>query len=212
MIRDILVHLDGGDRDSLQFSVAAALALRFGARLTGLFARSERDWAATVAQRSSEAFEAAAAASEAQFTAATRDLGRPCRWWRLAHGEPAHVLIQTMAAARFHDLLVIGQHRPDKNAPADLLEQVILQSGRPVLILPAVGHYPSVGTNILLAWNGGREAARALHDALPLIVQADNVEILTVRPPSSDTGSPGRRPAAFEHRRPSGGPWRQSDP
>lgn len=186
MFKDILVHLDGGDRDSMQCAVAVGLASRFGARLTGLFARSEQLWAATVARRSSDAFEAAAQQSQDQFAAATRDLGINSRWWRLAHGEPSHVLIETMAAARFHDLLVIGQHHDGKKAPDDLIEKVILQSGRPVLIVPAVGHYPSVGTNVLVAWNGSREAARALHDGLPLIVTANNVEVLTVRGPGAE--------------------------
>lgn len=183
MYKDILVHLDGGDRDPLRIAAAATLAKRFGGRLTGLFARSEASRTAAVARRASEGFEAAATHSEEQFTAATKDLGITARWWRLAHGELGHVLGETAVCARFHDLIVLGQHHEGKDAPEDLVEHIILQSGRPVLILPAVGTYPTIGTNVLAAWNGGRESSRALHDAMPMIETATNVEVLTVRAP-----------------------------
>lgn len=181
MIKDILVHLDGGDRDPVRIAAALSLADRFGGRLTGLFARSERHPAAAVARRSSDAFELAATHSEEQFKAAATGTGVPLRWWRLAHGEVGHVLHETVVAARFHDLVVLGQHHDGKDAPEELVEHLILESGRPVLVLPSVGTYPTIGSNVLVAWNAGREAARALHDAMPLVESAANVEILTVR-------------------------------
>ncbi|HLO78643.1 MAG TPA: universal stress protein, partial [Magnetospirillum sp.] len=123
-----------------------------------------------------------------QFTQSVANAGVPVRWWSVAHGEAGHVLHETVLAARFHDLIVLGQHHDGKDAPEELVEHAILQSGRPVLVLPAVGAYPSVGTNVLLAWNGSREAARALHDAMPLLEGAANVEILTVRGQPPKTG------------------------
>jgi nucleotide-binding universal stress UspA family protein len=169
MYRDILVHLDGGPRDALLVNVARALAERHAGRLTGLFAR-----------RSSEELEAAANASEAAFTKATRDGSIRVRWKRLPSGSPFDIIAEMAASARFYDLVVMGQHHEDKPSPADLGEQVILQSGRPVLVIPAVGEYPTIGTNVLVAWNGGREASRAMHDALPLLAKAASVGVLTV--------------------------------
>jgi nucleotide-binding universal stress UspA family protein len=189
MYKDILVHLDGGDRDPLRIGAGVALAKRFGGRLTGLFARSEHQRAATVARRSSDNFELAAKHSEEQFTAAAQNAGVPLRWWRLSHGETGHVLHETVVCARFHDLVILGQHHEGKDAPEELVEHVILQSGRPVLVLPAVGTYPTLATNVLVAWNGGRESARALHDGMPLVEGATNVEILTVKPPQTKAGA-----------------------
>ncbi|HLO76866.1 MAG TPA: universal stress protein, partial [Magnetospirillum sp.] len=68
MMKDILVHLDGGTRDDIRIGAALSLAQRFGGRLTGLFARSERQSAAMVARRASDAFALAAKQSEEQFT------------------------------------------------------------------------------------------------------------------------------------------------
>lgn len=181
MYKDILVHLDGGHRDPLRIEAAATLAKRFGGRLTGLFARAENQRVAVIARRGSEAFEAAAVISERQFAETTAAAGIATRWWRLEHGEQSHVLAETAIAARFHDLIIVGQHHDGKDAPEDLIEQLVLQSGRPVLILPAVDTYPAIGSNIMVAWNGGREASRALHDAMPLLEGAEAVEIISVR-------------------------------
>ena len=181
MYKDILVHLDGGHRDPLRIEAAAGLAKRFGGRLTGLFARAENQGLAVIARRGSEAFEAAAATSEQQFNEVVAQTGISARWWRLEHGEQSHVLAETAIAARFHDLVIVGQHHDGKDAPEDLIEQLVLQSGRPVLILPSVDTYPSIGSTVMVAWNGGREATRALHDAMPLLESAETVEIISVR-------------------------------
>lgn len=179
--KDILVHLDGGDRDGLRVEAALALGRRFGGRVTGLFARSEHFGPSVVARRSSEAFETAAKASERRFAEAADGTGVDARWWRLAHGDPGHVTGEMVVSARFADLVVLGQHHEGKDAPEDLAEHVILNSGRPALLLPAVGTYPAIGANVLVAWNGGREASRALHDAMPFLETAKAVEMLTVR-------------------------------
>ncbi len=192
--RDILVHLDGGERDDARVAAAAALVRRFGGRLTGLFARIENHGPSLVAHRASEAFEAAAHAAEEHFTAATR--GLPSRYWRLAHGEPNHVLDETVICARLSDLVVIGQHHAGKNAPAQLADTVIKESGRPVLVIPAVGEYPVIGDAVMVAWNGGREATRAVHDALPFLETAGSVEVVTVRTHSGAVGGEKRPPAS----------------
>ena len=181
MYKDILVHLDGGARDIVRINAAMGVAKRFGARLTGLFARSENQGLAVIARRGSDAFEAAASASEKLFTEACGAQNLVTRWWRLEHGEQTHVLAETTVAARFHDLTILGQHHDGKDAPDDLIEQVMLQSGRPVLILPSVDAFPKIGGNVMLAWNGGREASRALADAQPFLEQAETVEIVSVR-------------------------------
>lgn len=42
-----------------------------------------------------------------------------------------------------------------------------LESGRPCLVVPYAGEFPTVGTRVLVAWDGGRESARAVHEAMP---------------------------------------------
>ena len=79
---------------------------------------------------------------------------------------------------RAADLIVIGQAdpRPARGA-SDLPAYVICNAGRPVFLVPMVGHFASAGQRILVSWDGGREAARALQLALPLVRQAGQVSI-----------------------------------
>ena len=70
---------------------------------------------------------------------------------------------------------------PDHRATQDFVEYVVLHSARPTLILPYASRFDTIGTigsNILVAWNDSREAARALSDALPLLRLARHVHVV----------------------------------
>jgi nucleotide-binding universal stress UspA family protein len=59
------------------------------------------------------------------------------------------------------------------------LESALFESGRPVLIAPP-NSPPSLGTNILVAWNNSTEQARTMADAMPLLRLAERITILTI--------------------------------
>lgn len=80
--------------------------------------------------------------------------------------------------ARTADLVIVGQSDPGaKAAAAEIPSYVTTHAGRPVLVVPFAGELASVGQRILVSWDGGREAARALQLALPLLKQANHVSI-----------------------------------
>ena len=84
--------------------------------------------------------------------------------------------------AHCSDLTVLTQ--ADPNAPGHrfaqaLVEQVVLYSARPTLVLPYAGRVATLGSNVLVAWDDSREAARALSDALPLLRLAKRVQVLS---------------------------------
>ena len=79
------------------------------------------------------------------------------------------------------DLAVLSQAHPaapDAGAAREVVEQVVLQSARPTLVLPYAGRVETLGTRAMVAWDDSREAARALWDALPLLQRATQVDIL----------------------------------
>ncbi|RUT35062.1 universal stress protein [Arsenicitalea aurantiaca] len=80
--------------------------------------------------------------------------------------------------ARSHDLSVIAMDRGSADK-AGLAETVIFGSGRPVLLVPEGPAGSADLRSIAIAWDGGRAASRALHDAMPLIVQAREVTLVT---------------------------------
>lgn len=99
--------------------------------------------------------------------------------------------------ARHADLVVLTQSEPDRERMAgnSMPEEVILMSGRPVLVVPYVGINAQFGRHIMVGWDGSREAARAMNDALPFLVQADKVTVISVNPKSGVRGT-GELPGA----------------
>lgn len=95
-------------------------------------------------------------------------------------------------ASRAADLVVmLARGEPwQQDLRTSMIEGALFGSGRPILLVPPSWPRAEVGKNIMVAWNGKREAARALGDAEPLLqhaqkvslVAVDNLEELTLAP------------------------------
>jgi nucleotide-binding universal stress UspA family protein len=98
------------------------------------------------------------------------------------------VAAQICEVARTVDLVVLGQYEwegsPERH-PLSLAEVVARDCGRPVVVVPAEFGEARI-RRALIAWDGGREATRALHDALPLLDGA-TVEIVAATNTPPDT-------------------------
>lgn len=90
--------------------------------------------------------------------------------------------------ARYADLVVISQYNAADKSPSvmrDFPAYVLLHSGRPVLIVPhalqagqlAPAAHPAAANNVLISWNGSKEASRAVSAALPLLQRAGQVHV-----------------------------------
>jgi len=83
--------------------------------------------------------------------------------------------------ARYSDLVVVGQINPEELSPivlSDFPEYVLLNCGRPVLVIPYAGHFENIGKRILVAWDGSKEATRAVTNAIPLLKRAEIVHVV----------------------------------
>ena len=181
MYRDILVQLDGTPRATVRLDVASTFTKHHGERLIGLFAHIDPDERSMVARRSSSSLCEMAAAAEVAFRQKCADVGVDCEWMCLPFGEHNFIIREIAICSRYSDLTILGQFDPttDRHVlPVELNEEIILQSGGPVLVVPYAGTFPSLGKKVLLAWNGSREAARALRDALPVLAHAQEVRVL----------------------------------
>ena len=98
------------------------------------------------------------------------------------------------------DLIVVGQSDDETDGPVarDLRERVLLEAGRPLLFIPYAGQFDVIGQNVLVAWNGRRESARAVFDALPLLKEAKKVRLHWVNASDDDEQNtlPGAEMAA----------------
>jgi nucleotide-binding universal stress UspA family protein len=207
--KDILVHLDGGPRSATRLGIAAGLARRFDAHLTGVYVvdipSAEFFYGAAMplgaggAEQLVDQIRADAVAAAEPVEAGFRELLRReglDGGWRLVEGSlPATVALH----ARYADLTVLGQADPsqhfDRHDHEAAAVATVMGSGRPVLAVPFVGDFPILGQRVLVAWNASREAARAVNDALPLLREASVVTVLAVNP-RRGIGGHGDVPAA----------------
>jgi nucleotide-binding universal stress UspA family protein len=205
-LRSILVHLHVGEPTTARVAAAAALAMEHDAHLVGL---APTGWTMGLADATGgfcppgymeatidllrEQAEAAVSAFEVQ----ARALGVASFEGRVQVSDAAWALAQS---ARYCDLTVMTQAEPGHwittEAP-DMPAQVLMHSGRPLLMLPYAGQavMPPNG-KVLVGWDGSREAARALADALPLLERAASVAVAVFQAPRDVESRHGELPGA----------------
>ncbi len=183
-LADILVHMDHQASSAARLAVAVGLAKRYQARLTGLFVITHQYY-----QPRHGTAEAAAVAAREMFEQQVAGAGIEGQWqcidWSVIGGGMTEIINHH---AHYSDLLIVGQASQEPasgGVPADLPERLVLGAGRPVLVVPYAGAFASVGERVLVAWKAGRESTRAVNDALPLLKQAQRVDILAIN--SSET-------------------------
>ncbi|MDO6460210.1 universal stress protein [Granulosicoccaceae sp. 1_MG-2023] len=184
-MKRLLVHADLGADCPARLQYAAQLAQLHGAALHGIYiippfelaGYSKYTFPKEVLEERNRAERAEADAVREVFEE-TLQANQIRGQWQVETGEP----VETLAGwSRTADMLVIGQRNPDDPKFTRQLapERVILRSGRPVVVTPYVRFaLGEAGTRVLLAWDGSREAARSMHDALPLLSRAASVNIV----------------------------------
>jgi len=81
---------------------------------------------------------------------------------------------------RVFDITVLGRPSSDHVYPSmATLEASLFESGRPILIAPPTPPQ-ALGDTIVIAWNGSTETARSVADAMPFLVRAKQVTVLTI--------------------------------
>lgn len=194
---DILVQIDETKTSVARAAYAAMTAHRWGARLTGVFLKSEfpapvftgeypvYPTPVQVDAMVSEHEAAVMAASERAreiFEPAAAEAGVTSEW-RVVQDDYTSPLT---ALARRTDLSILSNRaRVTLGGRSIRAADVAMDSGGPVLLLP--NDWTGKSTHkVLVAWNGSRESARALRDAMPYLRTARQVEVLLVDPPEDD--------------------------
>jgi nucleotide-binding universal stress UspA family protein len=185
-MKNILVNLTPGN--DIAGDYAVSLAETFAAHVLGVvFAyvptirrTAAHTAAARLIEQQRKTSEAAAQVAAARFDAAAGRAGVSAATRVFTATLPGAPDIFGPLARRF-DLSVIAQPEPNKIAPEDLIiEAALFDSGRPVIVIPYIHKAPFRLERVLVCWDGGRAAARALGDALPLLTRAATVDVVTV--------------------------------
>jgi nucleotide-binding universal stress UspA family protein len=184
--KDILVFADGSANGIARARMAAALAEAQGARLEvcvpALMPAPARTLTDIVVGQLAEDAARLARDDAGRAIAAVRD-AVPELGERLAVQAPEIRLQEAASFAaglgRAADVIVTGQPNAADAATLDdaLIEGALLGAGRPCLMLPRWEEARPCGARVLVAWKGAREAARAVHDALPIMQRAQSVRV-----------------------------------
>ena len=193
--KSILLLLDGSERDDVRLEIAFDFAAAYQSHLImlrcipplaypplGVFAVGA---VGAIAEAEREYFnEAQLQAERLRASAEQRAESRGVSLeWRLEKGFADQIL---PLHARYTDLTIVGQSDPDTEDIAltrGLPIRTVTESGRPLLVIPYIGKFDAFAKRPLIAWNGSREASRAVHDAMPLLQRADTVSVLSINPP-----------------------------
>jgi nucleotide-binding universal stress UspA family protein len=188
----ILVQLDEHPASARRAVVAARLAARCGAALTGVFIQGPFPFQyftleegeprpadlTRLATAHDTAQASAAARAHQMFREATQSHEPLGAHWLEIPGDNARPMLEHM---RLADLTILSRDHTPNGGDSDLTASALgLACGGPVLVLPDATETPAVGRRVLVAWDGGREASRALRDAWPFLKTADKIFALTV--------------------------------
>ena len=195
-LKNLMVVVDTDKPASARIDAAAMLAARHDAHLTGLFVSAPPALPSYVAgelgdsvialqQRMAQEI-ADEAAGLFRQRVELAGIGSRAEW-RALRGDPTEV---AGIVGRYADLVILGQIDPDRNrdVPPVHPEDVLFDCGRPVLMVPYAGRFPTIGEQVLVGWNASREAARAVNDALPFLETAKKVSVLAVNPKAGING------------------------
>ena len=188
MIKDIVVNLSvtqgGGPAGDYAVSIASVL----GAHLSGVaFVYDPIVPVSATGYIPAEIIERQQADNEGFAKSALDRLGAATKRAGLS-AEPLTISTSLAGAgehfsriARRFDLAVVGQAEPDTSSIDNIIaETTLFESGRPMIVVPYIQKGPLKLDRVMVCWDGSRQAARAIGDAMPLLTKAGKVEIVII--------------------------------
>ena len=180
MIKDVMVRLDGGSGDDARLAAATQIAEIFQSHITGLFFNIVPDEfnGANVNQaaQAPDAARRAADAVETMLFQRLTQLQQPTNLRRFDVAGVLDIFETALPVVRTADTFVALRPNDRSNEPEDLIENLLFGTGRHLFLVPNDWKGFTPLDNIVVAWNGSRESARALAESLPFLHQASKVD------------------------------------
>lgn len=185
--RQILLHVDASPGSIVRLEVALEVAARHDARVNAVFAAVSPQDESSYGYSAGAAYDGVATArrlewrdrAQARLRRASSAEGSRVAWFDLA-GDA--LVAGFIAEAAYADLMVLGPpfaRSESGGTPSGFVEAVLVESGRPGLVVPSVAPSRAPGRRVLVAWDGSPQAARALTAALPLLAHAESVHVVS---------------------------------
>ena len=187
MIKDLIVNLGLGEHDPAG-DFAISMAERCEAHVLGLaFAYEPVIPGAVMGGIPPEFIEAQRAEAHGKAKAAVARFEERAR--RAGISYEHRILSASLSAAadqlgrlsRRFELVVVGQPEREETVPEEIVDEgALFESGRPVIFVPFIHRAGVKLDRVMVCWDGGRAATRAVADSLPLLKKAKQVEVVIV--------------------------------
>jgi nucleotide-binding universal stress UspA family protein len=188
MIKDIVLALEVGSSRDAARDYAISVAATFDAHLAAI----GFDYApvlppvdtvsaipSDILDAEREANRKAASDAIARFEEAAR-LAAVSAESRLVEASVSGATKVLGTIARTFDLSVVGQAEPKSMRDNLMIEGALFDSGRPVLVVPYIQRAGLKLDRVMVCWDGSRNAARAINDAMPFLSRAKAVDVVTI--------------------------------
>lgn len=186
-IKNILVAYSGSESSKAAVELGRRMMRKYGAHLTGALTFAPSEIATTLKPYASadltsviqKAESDRRAAIKAEFMTLLKDADPENVHWVESGGDVDYNL---MELARTYDIVLVGQYdgtRENRNLVPHP-DMIALNSGRPVLVVPPVLPSTVLNDRAVLAWDGGKSAARALADAMDILESKSEISIVSV--------------------------------
>ncbi len=184
--KTVLVHVDETSRSNFRIKIAAEIAMLDGAHLIGTavtgvsrFIYQDGNISASDPNLTIHLnfLRERAEKATTNFNKTVSELGLSSYESAIANDEAGGGI---GLQARYSDLVVLGQTNRDEPSPSvlpDFPEYIVMNAGRPVLIIPYTSDVTTVAKRPLISWDASRESTRAVTDAIPLLKRADIVQV-----------------------------------
>ncbi len=204
-IKDLAVAYNGSDNADAAVDFALQMCRKYDATLTAIYAANPVRFEADVGRWISDDIKETLRKAEIEVTKSIEASFRR----RAASTPPSSDLtfiteegqanIVLARQARYHDILLMGQF----SAPGDAARPIragdlVLRTGRPLIIVPHAYEVRPFQEYAVVGWDGSREAARALSDAMQILETKKRLDVVTVRA-AGDKRPPAQADAIVRH-------------
>ena len=208
--KTILVLLNGTKRTQQLLDAASAMARQFDAHVIGLYVLPAAQVYSDVGMLATpmlfeayrDLFKSKLEEVRKKFEARVKQDGLKAEW-RVVDSNYPDIAGSAIVHSHGAELVIACQidRGPDENIERDLVVRLVMESGRPVLIIPKQGHFAPRGEGIaekaIVGINGTKESSRAMFDALPLLRLVKETRLVWVDP-YTESREAGEVPGAEE--------------
>ena len=187
-VKDILVICDAGEANDYRIETSLLIAKVFQSHITAIHltpypavSDSSSGFSKTVDYLASDQKDLAKATAEtikSKFEAKASELKIPYEWMCM-DGVNVEFIIDN---ARYADIVVLpqGYSRLGEESTQRIDDYLSIYIGRPIIVLPDIKRIFNLPKRIIIAWDESQEATRAVHDALPLLKYAEDIQIISI--------------------------------